>query len=507
MIASGPGAHAGAPLRGRPVRVRFAPSPTGAPHVGNLRTALFNWLWARHTGGKFVLRVEDTDQAREVENGLELIIESLRFLGLDWDEGPDVGGPYGPYRQSERLSIYQQHGQELVAKGAAYYCYCTPERLEQMRKEQQARGEPTRYDRRCRWYTAEERARHEAAGEPRVVRLAVPLKGETTLHDFIHGDITIQNKDVDDQVLMKSDGFPTYHMAVVVDDHLMQITHVMRGDDWIPSFPKHILLYQAFGWEPPLHGHVPNVMGPDKRKLSKRHGATSVIQFREQGYLSETLLNFLALMGWSYDDHTELFTRQQLIELFTLDKIGKSPAVFDLAKLDWMNGYYIRSLEPDDLAGRLMPFLDRAGLKADRATVRAIVPLVQERLKRLDEIVGWVDFVFMDKLEYEPDLLIGPKMTAAGTLKALRAAQSVLESPAVWDDEAGMEGELRAAAEGLGLKQGQFFGVLRVAATGKTVTPPLVGTLRVLGRDKTLARMGQALLYLEAKLSGSRVAN
>lgn len=496
MIDSGPG-----------VRVRFAPSPTGAPHVGNLRTALFNWLWARHTGGKFVLRVEDTDQAREVENGLELIMGSLRFLGLDWDEGPDVGGPYGPYRQSERLSIYQQHGLELVAKGAAYYCYCTPERLEQMRKEQQARGEPTRYDRRCRWYTAEERARHAAAGEPRVVRLAVPLEGETTLHDFIHGDITIQNRDVDDQVLMKSDGFPTYHMAVVVDDHLMQITHVMRGDDWIPSFPKHILLYQAFGWEPPLHGHVPNVMGPDKRKLSKRHGATSVIQFRDQGYLSETLLNFLALLGWSFDDHTELFTRQQLIELFTLDKIGKSPAVFDLAKLDWMNGYYIRGLDPDDLAARLMPFLERAGLKADRAAVRAIVPLVQERLKRLDEIVAWVDFIFMDNLEYDPNLLIGPKMTAAEALKALGAAYSVLEGAAAWEDESRMESELRAAAERLGLKQGQFFGVLRVAATGKTVTPPLVGTLHVLGRERTLARIGQALLYLEAKMSGSRVAS
>lgn len=489
--------HVGVPPRGRPVRVRFAPSPTGAPHVGNLRTAIFNWLWARHTGGKFVLRVEDTDQAREVENGLDFIMDSLRFLGLDWDEGPDVGGRYGPYRQSERLSIYQEHARQLVAQGAAYYCYCTPERLEEMRKEQQARGEPTRYDRRCRWYTPEERAQHEAAGEPRVVRLAVPLEGETTLHDFIHGDITIKNQDVDDQVLIKSDGFPTYHMAVVVDDHLMEITHVMRGDDWIPSFPKHILLYQAFGWEPPLHGHVPNVMGPDKRKLSKRHGATSVIQFRDQGYLSETLLNFLALLGWSYDDHSELFTRQQLIELFTLEKIGKSPAVFDLSKLDWMNGYYIRSLDPEDLAGRLMPFLERAGLRAPLATVRAIVPLVQERLKRLDEIVVWVDFIFKDELEYDPSLLIGAKMTPFQSLKALRAAYSVMQGITDWDDESRIESELRAEAERLGLKQGQFFGVLRVAATGKTVTPPLVGTLKVLGRERTLARIRRGLARLE----------
>ena len=485
------------------MRVRFAPSPTGAPHVGNLRTALFNWLWARHTGGKFILRVEDTDQAREVDNGLELIMESLRFLGLDWDEGPDIGGSYGPYRQSERLPIYQKHAQELAAAGAAYYCYCTPERLEQMRQEQQARGEATRYDRRCRWYTAKERAGHEAAGEPRVIRLAVPLEGQTTLHDFIHGDITIQNADVDDQVLMKSDGFPTYHMAVVVDDHLMEITHVMRGDDWIPSFPKHILLYQAFGWAPPRHGHVPNVMGADKRKLSKRHGATSVIQFRDSGYLSEALVNFLALLGWAYDDHTELFTRRQLIELFTLDRIGKSPAIFDFAKLDWMNGYYIRELEPEDLTDRLMPFLDRAGLASDRPTVRAIVPLVQERLKRLDEIVEKVDFLFKDRLEYDPNLLIGQKMTAAESLSALRTAGEVLDGLASFDDEAQMEHELRAAAERLGLKPAQFLGILRVAATGKTVTPPLIGTLRILGRAKTMRRIRQALASLEGMVAGT----
>lgn len=487
------------------VRVRYAPSPTGAPHIGNLRTALFNWLWARHAGaaGKFILRVEDTDQAREVENGLELILESLKFLGLDWDEGPDIGGPYGPYRQSERLPIYQEYGQELVAKGAAYYCYCTPERLEQMRLEQQARGEPTRYDRRCRWYTPEERARHEAAGEPRVIRLAVPLTGTTTLRDFIHGGITIDNEGVDDQVLLKSDGFPTYHMAVVVDDHLMRITHVMRGDDWIPSFPKHILLYQAFGWEPPEHGHVPNVLGPDKKKLSKRHGASSVVQFREAGYLPEALVNFLALLGWSYDDHTELFTREQLIELFTLDKIGKSPAVFDHAKLEWMNGYYIRALDLEDLTDRLIPFLERAGLNPDRRTLREIAPLVQDRLKRLDEIAAKVDFIFQDTLEYDPRLLVGQKMSPGDSLKALRAAGEVLEGLATFDDEARMDSELRAAAERLGLKQGQFFGILRVAVTGKTVTPPLIGTIRVLGREKSMPRIQQALVSLERMTAGT----
>ncbi len=483
---------------GRPeVRVRYAPSPTGAPHIGNLRTALFNWLWARHTGGKFILRVEDTDQEREVENGLELIMASLRFLGLDWDEGPDVGGPYGPYRQSDRLPLYQEHAQQLIASGHAYYCYCTPERLEEMRKAQQAAGLPSRYDYRCRYLTREERAQREAEGLPRVVRLAVPREGTTTLHDFIHGDITIENKNVDDQVLMKSDGFPTYHMAVVVDDHLMRITHIMRADEWIPSFPKHILLYQAFGWEPPLIGHVPNVLGPDKRKLSKRHGATSVAQFRDSGYLPEALVNFMALLGWSYDDHTELFSMRQLIEDFTLDHIGKSPSVFDMSKLDWMNGHYIRALSVDELTGRLMPFLARAGLTPDRAVVREIVPLVQDRLKRLDEIADKTDFLFVDHLEYAPKLLIGQKMTAAESFEALRTAGEILDGLPSFDDEAQMDYELRAAAERLGLKPAQFFGVLRVAVTGKTVTPPLIGTMRILGRDKTMKRIRQALGVLQ----------
>lgn len=487
----------------KPVRVRFAPSPTGAPHIGNLRTALFNWLLARHTGGKFILRVEDTDQAREVENGLDLILESLRFLGLDWDEGPDIGGTFGPYRQSERLDLYSHYGQELISKGAAYFCYCTPERLEQMRKEQQARGEPTRYDRRCRWYTPAERAQHEAAGEPRTIRLAVPLDGSTTLHDFIHGDITIDNRDVDDQVLIKSDGFPTYHMAVVVDDHLMEITHVMRGDDWIPSFPKHILLYRAFGWEPPLHGHLPNVLGPDKKKLSKRHGSTSVLNFRDEGYLPEALFNFLALLGWSLDDHTELFSREQLIELFTLDHVHRAPAVFDRTKLDWMNGHYIRSLDPDDLAERLLPFLTRAGIAADLPSLRQLAPFVQERLKRLDEIAPLIDFLFTDTLDYDPQLLVGQKLTAAQSLAALRAARDVLKTLPSFDDEERVEKSLRAAGERLGLKPAQFFGVLRVAVSGKTVSPPLAGTLKVLGREKTMERIDRALAYLETIVAGT----
>ncbi len=481
-------------------RVRFAPSPTGTPHVGNLRTALFQWLWARHTGGKFILRVEDTDQKREVENGLELIMESLKFLGLDWDEGPDVGGAYGPYRQSERLQIYQDHAQELIAKGSAYYCYCTPERLDQLRKEQQARGETTRYDYHCRYLSPAERTAHERAGDPKVVRLAVPREGTTTLHDFIHGDVTIANSEVDDQVLLKSDGFPTYHLAVVVDDHLMKISEVMRGDDWLPSFPKHVLLYQAFGWGIPPHGHVPNVLGPDKKKLSKRHGATSVIQFRDEGYLQEAMVNFLARVGWSLDDKTELFTRDDLIRVFTLDRIEHAPGIFDHAKLDWMNGYYIRQLSDEELAKRLMPFLTRAGIVTDLATVTGMMPLFKERLKKLSDIVTLADYLFAADLEYDPNLLVGPKMDRAATISALQAAQAVFEQNASFDDEEKVEAELRAAAEKLGLKNQQFFGGLRVAITGKTVSPPLMGSMRILGREQSLRRVARAIAMLETSV-------
>lgn len=479
------------------VRVRFAPSPTGAPHIGNIRTALFDYLWARHTGGKFVLRIEDTDQAREVENGLELILESLRFLGLQWDEGPDVGGVYGPYEQSKRLPIYKQHAEQLIATSHAYYCYCAEERLAQMRKEQQARGEQTRYDYRCRNLSAAERAEHERAGMPRVVRLAVPREGSTTLPDFIHGDLTIANKDVDDQVLLKADGFPTYHLAVVVDDHLMKISHVMRGDDWIPSFPKHVLLYRAFGWDIPPHGHLPNVLGADKKKLSKRHGATSVMQFRDEGYLAEALLNFLARLGWSLDDKSEVFSREQLIDVFTLDKIEHAPAVFDPAKLDWMNGYYIRQLPDDELAARMLPFFERAKLHPDLATLRALAPLVKERMKKLTDAVTMADFLFADELEYDPQLLIGKGMDAPAARSALRAAQAVLEKYPAFDDEEKTEAELRAASDQLGIKYAQFFGALRVAVTGKTVSPPLMGSMRILGREKTLRRVVRAARLLE----------
>src|SRR5579859_4840899 len=308
---------------GKP-RLRFAPSPTGYQHIGGYRTALFSWLYARHTGGTFVLRIEDTDIARTVEGSVDYLIEGLDWLGMDFDEGPLVGGPYGPYFERERKALYQHYAHQLIASGHAYRCYCTPERIAELRKQQEAQKLPPRYDHRCRFLSDEERAANEAAGLKWVVRFATPLEGETVVHDEIHGDITFKNADIDDYIILKSNGFALYHLAHLVDDHLMGITHVLRGDEWISSAPLHIQIYKALGWKPPLLYHVPPVLGTDKKKLSKRHKAPSWKELQLQGFLPEAVLNFLALLGWSYDDKTEFFTREELIRAFTLDRVGVS---------------------------------------------------------------------------------------------------------------------------------------------------------------------------------------
>ncbi|HID63389.1 MAG TPA: glutamate--tRNA ligase [Anaerolineae bacterium] len=483
-------------MKDKPVRVRFAPSPTGYLHVGGARTALFNWLYARHHNGTFILRIEDTDRTRYQEDALQDIMDGLRWLGLDWDEGPEVGGNYGPYFQSQRLGLYQKYARQLVDEGHAYKCYCSPERLAEMRQSQRARGQ-TGYDRHCRTLTVRQRAEYEAQGIVPVIRLAAPLEGQTSFHDVIHGPITVENSSLDDLVLLKSDGYPTYHLANVVDDHFMEISHIMRADEWLPSVPKHVLLYQAFGWEIPIYAHLPVILAPSgKGKLSKRHGGVAVRDFRREGYLPEAMVNFLARVGWAYDDKTEFFTRQELIEKFDLDGVNKSPAAFSYDKLDWMNGAYIRQLGPDDLAGRLLPFLTRAGLPADLATVRRVVPLVQERLKKLSEAAEWTDFFFTAELDYDPQLLIGKKMTAGESLAALARARETLASLPAFD-EGTLEPALRALAEEMGLKAGQLFGVIRVAVTGRKVAPPLFGTLAVLGREKVLQRMDKALALLK----------
>ncbi|HIP96696.1 MAG TPA: glutamate--tRNA ligase [Anaerolineae bacterium] len=480
----------------KPVRVRFAPSPTGYLHVGGARTALYNWLFARHHGGTFILRIEDTDRTRYLEDALEDLFTSLRWLGLDWDEGPLVGGDYGPYVQSERLDIYRQYARQLVDEGHAYYCYCSSERLARVRK-QRARGEQTGYDRHCRYLTAKQRADYEAQGIVPVVRLKVPLEGQTTFHDVIRGTTTVDNATLDDLVLLKSDGFPTYHLANVVDDHLMGISHIMRGDEWLPSVPRHVLLYQAFGWEIPVYAHLPVILSPTgKGKLSKRHGGVEIRYFRERGYLPEAMVNFLARVGWSYDDKTEIFTREELIACFDLDGVNKSPAAFSYDKLEWMNGVYIRQLAADDLAERLVPFL-AAGLGIEegelrrRRELRELIPLVRERLKTLADIVALADFFFLEEITYDPQLLIAKKMTAADCAAALDRVIEILESLPDFSEET-LETALRGLAGDLGLKAGQLFGIIRVAVTGKKVAPPLFGTLRILGRERVLSRLARA---------------
>lgn len=480
------------------VRTRIAPSPTGLPHIGNFRTIVFNWLYARHHGGKFVVRIEDTDVARRVEGAMEAILDGLRWLGLDWDEGPEVGGPHAPYLQSQRLPIYQEHAERLMAQGHAYRCFCTPERLAEMRAEQQRRKEPPGYDRLCRTLPESEVEAKRAEGLVPVIRFKVPLEGSTSFHDLIHGDITFPNAALDDFVLIKSDGYPTYHLAHLVDDHLMQITHVLRADEWISSTPRHILLYQAFGWEPPQFAHVPQILGPDRSKLSKRHGATSILAYRDLGYLPEALLNYLALLGWAYDATTEIMSREELIRYFSIEKINKTGAIFDITKLEWMNGYYLRQMSVPELTHRVMPYLERAGLatERDREYLERVVPLVQERIRKLSDIVEFADFFFTDTLEYDSQLLIAKGLAAEACLSALRAARERTADLPSWDRTA-LEGVLRPLAEELGMKTGQLFGILRVAITGRTAAPPLFETMEVLGRERVMARLAAAEARLE----------
>ena len=482
-----------------PVRVRYAPSPTGEPHVGNIRSALFNWLYARHTGGSFIVRIEDTDQARLVPGATEAILEALTWLGLDWDEGPGRDAAHGPYVQSERLSLYREHVERLIDEEKAYRCYCTPHRLEEMRRTQRGTGQRSGYDRRCREPSEAEKAKAEGAAS--VVRFKMPLDGEITVNDAVRGEVSFQASLLDDFVLLKSDGFPTYHLANVVDDHLMEITHVMRAEEWLPSAPRHRQLYAAFGYEMPLLVHLPIILGPDRSKLSKRHGATSVLQFRDDGYLPAAMLNFLALLGWSLDDASELFTREELIAHFSLERIIASPAVFNHEKLDWFNGVYIRQLPKKELAEALLPFLERpeaeGGLPEevvrplDPTHMQSIAPLVQERLKTLSDGAAW-SYLFQTALHYDPRLLVQKGMDPRGTRRALQASLERLEGAGSWNAET-LEDILRPLAEELEMKTGQLFGALRAAVTGRTASPPLFDTMAVLGGEQCLARLRVAM--------------
>ncbi|MDO8635772.1 MAG: glutamate--tRNA ligase [Dehalococcoidia bacterium] len=486
--------------KNRPVRVRYAPSPTGFPHIGNIRTALFNWLFARHTGGTFILRIEDTDQERKVEGALEAIMSSLRWLGLDWDEGPEVGGKYGPYFQSQRLPFYQDIAQQLVLQGNAYYCFCSSQRLDEMREEQRSQGKPTGYDRNCRNLSLEEQSFMDSQGLTPVVRFKTPVAGQTRFNDLIWGDVSFENATLDDFILLKSDGFPTYHLANICDDHRMEISHVMRAEEWLSSTPKHCLLYKALGWEPPEFAHLPMILGPDRSKLSKRHGATGLLEYKDMGYLQETIINFLALLGWALDDRTELFSREELVKQFSLDKISKTAAIFNQEKLNWMNGVYIRQLSPADLAERAMPVLEQSlpssmNRPLDKKYLLKLIPLVQERARTLKEVPELAEFFYIDNLVYDPKLLMGKHLTSEQARSYLDI--SVKKLTAMPDFEpATLENLLRPLSEELGVKTGDFFGLLRTATTGRTAAPPLFQTMSVLGKERCLKRINDAIKIL-----------
>ncbi len=495
-----------------PVRVRFAPSPTGLLHVGGARTALFNWLLAhgqtRREGrdSVFLLRIEDTDRNRYVEGAEQGIVDILRWFGLEWDEGPDTGGPFGPYRQSERTDYYREHAGRLLETGHAYRCFCTPERLQRVRDEQTARKEPPGYDRFCRDLAPEQIAANLASSLPYVIRFRMPLDGETPVVDLLRGEMVFQNANLEDLVLLKSDGYPTYHLANVVDDHLMRISHILRGEEWIPTAPIHVRLYDAFGWDVPQFAHLPLILAPGGGKLSKRHGSTAMEEFRAQGYLPEALMNYLALLGWSFDGTTEMFSRDDLLEKFTLERVNPSPGTFDYNKLRWFNQQYINHiLTLDDLTLRVMPYLAEAGLIApgpytpehpDYARVQAAAALLKDRLETLAEAPGLMTYFLQPDLDpYDPALLVPKKTTREDALAVLEAVQGVLLDVDLENEET-TETRFRSLADELGLKPGSLFMPVRVAVTGRTQSPGLFGTLRVIGAERVRSRIAAAIVRL-----------
>ncbi len=472
------------------IRVRFAPSPTGYLHVGGARTALFNWLFARRLGGALVLRIEDTDVERSSLEMVEGILDGLRWLGLDWDEGPKVDGPYGPYFQSERLDRYRAMAARLVAQRSAYYCYCTADALKAKRD-----AGVEKYDRTCCALTAGEIAAREDAGTPRAVRMRVP-DGTMRFDDLVHGPIEFDGAHIEDFVILRSDGHPTYQLSVVSDDVEMAITHVVRGDDHISNTPKQILLYRAIGADVPQFAHVPLILGPDKKRLSKRHGATSVMEYARQGYLPEAMLNFLALLGWSPGGNQELFTRDELVRAFALEGISGGNAVFNPEKLDWFNQQHIALLPPNELARRLQPLLTAAGLWKDaylgdrHAWFFAVIELLKPRVKRLDDFVVQGRFFLTDAIEYD-SAAVDKHLRVDGMpdhLAALDAAFASLEH----FDEASSEGALRAIAEARGVKAATLIHAMRVTVTGRSVSPGLFDVLSVIGRDEVRRRLASA---------------
>jgi glutamyl-tRNA synthetase len=467
-----------------PIRCRFAPAPSGSLHVGNVRSALFSWLFARHHGGAFVLRVEDTDASRVTEEAVAGVLEDLRWLGIDHDEGPDVGGPHAPYRQSQRLDVYRDHADRLLAQGDAYRCYCTSDELEERRRASRARGEAPGYDGHCRDLSEEQVAAFEAEGRDPVVRFRMPDR-EWVVDDIVKGEVRFAPGQLRDFVLVRSDGSPVFLLAVAVDDMLMGVSHVVRGDDLLASAPRNAAVIEALGGSPPRYAHVPQVLGPDRQPLSKRHGSTSVGSFREQGFLPEALVNYLALLGWSPGDEREVLTLDELIEAFDLERVSSNPAAFDTEKLTWLNNRYIQSLDDDDLAARCLHFLTEEGLMPDPVTLRAAMPIVKERMKTLAEAPALLRFLFTDDLE--------PNEKAAALISRapdgyVGQVADALERVEPWQSDA-ITGALDGLAKELGLGRTKAFQPVRAAVTGSNVSPPLPESLELLGRERTLARL------------------
>lgn len=469
------------------VRCRFAPAPSGSLHVGNVRSALFSWLWARRNGGAFVLRVEDTDASRVTEEAFQGVLADLRWLGLDWDEGPEVGGPHGPYRQSERLAIYAAKADQLIASGDAYRCYCTPEDLEERNQAQRAKGQAPGYDGRCRSLTDQDRAAFESDGRSSVIRFLMPER-EWVIRDLVKGEVRWAPGQLKDFVLVRSDGSPVFLLAVAVDDMLMEITHVVRGDDLLTAAPRNVAVIEALGGVAPTYAHVPQVLGPDRKPLSKRHGSTSVESFRELGYLSEALMNYLALLGWSADGETTFFSREELIEKFDLGRVSSNPAAFDTEKLTFMNNHYIQQLAPDDLAARCLHFLTASGLSVDPSLLSRAMPMVRERMKTLTEAPQLLRFLFTDDVE--------PNEKAASLIEKapqgyLGRAADHLGALGDWSPES-IQASLDRLAETEGLNRTKAFQPVRAAVTGSNVSPPLPESLALLGRERTLERLRRA---------------
>ena len=469
------------------IRVRYAPSPTGEPHVGNIRTALFDWLIARNSSGQFIVRVEDTDQARKVEGAIELQKASLKWLGLDWDEGLGLDGKYGPYTQSERLTLYTDVAERLLQNGKAYKCICNADRLSKLRKKQlENKVALVGYDGNCRSKKLDE----SDLSDSFVVRFKMPDVGISEMDDLVRGHLEFDNSLSDDFIILKSDGYPTYHLASVVDDHYMDITHVLRGEEWVSSVPRHIQLYLALGWEMPLFAHLPTILAPDKSKLSKRHGATSVLEYKKAGYLPEAMFNFLSLLGWSLDGDTEIISKEDLVSKFDPSRISSASAIFDIEKLNWMNGHYIRSMSSLELSQILGSYwkefppeiFDR---NPSSGEVDKISILVQERIKVLSEASALVAFVFKNEITYDPNELIQKQMNADSTAQILDRADKLVSKIDTFSSSA-IEVELRALADSMDVKVGTLLGTIRVATSGQKVSPPLFDSLEVLGRNRVL---------------------